>query len=468
MTRPAAIEKAQSVLASGGFREGLARRVAIRTVSKNADVEALNKYLHEELIAPLEAMGFSCRLLTHAAAPAPFLYAERIESAEAVTVLGYGHIDVVPGLDAGWDAGLSPWTLTERDGRWYGRGAADSKGQHSINLAAMASVLEARGALGFNAKWLFECGEELGSPGLRAFVEDNAALLAADILIASDGPRLAIDKPTIFLGARGLLNLDLTVEARRSGYHSGNWGGLLSNPGIILAHAIAAIVGPTGQIRIPELKPAAIPPAVRAALRDCAVEETPDGPKIDAWWGEPGLSAAEKIYGWSSFETLAFECGDPKAPVNAIPPRAWARCQLRFTVDVDPAKVIGAIRARLDREDLGMVSVALAPDEIMRPTRLDPDDAWVRFAAQSMEQSMGARPAVLPNIGGSLPNDIFVEVLNLPTVWVPHSYPGCLQHAPNEHIPISIVREGLTIMAGLFWDLGQPPARASRDAHRAP
>lgn len=293
-------------------------------------------------------------------------------------------------------------------------------------------------------------------------------MLAADILIASDGPRLAIDKPTIFLGARGLLNLDLTVEARRSGYHSGNWGGLLSNPGIILAHAIAAIVGPTGQIRIPELKPAAIPPAVRAALRDCAVEETPDGPKIDAWWGEPGLSAAEKIYGWSSFETLAFECGDPKAPVNAIPPRAWARCQLRFTVDVDPAKVIGAIRARLDREDLGMVSVALAPDEIMRPTRLDPDDAWVRFAAQSMEQSMGARPAVLPNIGGSLPNDIFVEVLNLPTVWVPHSYPGCLQHAPNEHIPISIVREGLTIMAGLFWDLGQPPARASRDAHRAP
>jgi hypothetical protein len=98
----------------------------------------------------------------------------------------------------------------------------------------------------------------------------------------------------------------------------------------------------------------------------------------------------------------------------------------------------------------------------MRATRLDPNDAWVRWAAQSIADSMSARPAILPNIGGSLPNDIFAEVLRLPTIWVPHSYPGCLQHAPNEHLPISIVREGLAIMAGLYWDLGEinraPPA----------
>jgi hypothetical protein len=62
---------------------------------------------------------------------------------------------------------------------------------------------------------------------------------------------------------------------------------------------------------------------------------------------------------------------------------------------------------------------------------------------------------VLPNLGGSLPNDIFSEILELPTVWVPHSYPACSQHAPNEHLPVAIAREGLAMMAGLYWDLGE-------------
>jgi hypothetical protein len=62
----------------------------------------------------------------------------------------------------------------------------------------------------------------------------------------------------------------------------------------------------------------------------------------------------------------------------------------------------------------------------------------------------------LPNLGGALPNDIFSEILSLPTVWIPHSYPGCSQHAPNEHLPASIIREGLAIMAGIYWDLGEP------------
>ncbi|HEY5307840.1 MAG TPA: M20 peptidase family dipeptidase, partial [Casimicrobiaceae bacterium] len=73
----------------------------------------------------------------------------------------------------------------------------------------------------------------------------------------------------------------------------------------------------------------------------------------------------------------------------------------------------------------------------------------------------GAPPVILPNLGGSLPNDCFAEVLGLPTVWIPHSYPACSQHAPNEHMLASIAREGLLVMTGLFWDLGeQVPAAA--------
>src|SRR3712207_9362443 len=101
------------------------------------------------------------------------------------------------------------------------------------------------------------------------------------MLIGSDGPRLNAERPTVFLGSRGGVTFDLTIDAREGGHHSGNWGGLLSDPAIQLAHAIAAIVGPTGQIRIPDWVPDGIPDNVRRLLADCEVECRPGGPTID-------------------------------------------------------------------------------------------------------------------------------------------------------------------------------------------
>ncbi|MBN8920132.1 MAG: M20/M25/M40 family metallo-hydrolase, partial [Rhizobiales bacterium] len=163
MSREDAIACAEAYFDSSAFKADLARRVAIPTESQNPDRAAdLARYVEAEMRPALEAMGFACRVLTNAKAKGPFLYAERIEGEGLPTVLGYGHGDTIRGLDNAWKDGLSPWTLTERDGRYYGRGTADNKGQHTINLAAMAAVVAARGRLGFNAKWLIEMGEEVG------------------------------------------------------------------------------------------------------------------------------------------------------------------------------------------------------------------------------------------------------------------------------------------------------------------
>ncbi len=455
MTRAQAIAQAEQCFDSGAFRALLARRLAQPTESQNpARAPELAAYLEAEIRPAFEALGFTCRTLTHPKALAPFLYAERIEDPALPTVLGYGHGDVIRGLEKEWKEGLSPWALTESEGRWYGRGIADNKGQHSINMEALRLVLETRGKLGFNAKYLIEMGEETGSMGLRDLCEEHRALLAADLLIASDGPRLSAERPTIFLGARGSLNFDLSIEARAGGHHSGNWGGLISNPGIQLAHAISTLVSPTGQIRIPEWVPRELPAAVRRALADCQVDGGADGPEIEPWWGEPGLSPAERVFGWCSFEVLAYKTGNPDTPVNAIPPRAWARCQLRFVVGVDPDDLVPALRRHLDRQGFPMVQITLTRENMFRATRIDPDDAWVRWAVDSLERTSGAKTAVLPNLGGSLPNDIFTDVLGLRTIWVPHSYPGCSQHAPNEHLPPALLRQALSLMTGLYWDLG--------------
>jgi acetylornithine deacetylase/succinyl-diaminopimelate desuccinylase-like protein len=454
MTRDDAISRAQGFFDSGTVRQALARRVAMPTESQNPQqASVLVGYLDDELRPAFEALGFTCHIAKEGGWP--FLLAERMEDANRPTVLGYGHGDVVRGVADQWAEGLSPWVLTDRANRWYGRGVADNKGQHSINIAALQAVLETRGRLGFNAKFLIEMGEEVLSPGLREFAAAHREALAADVFIASDGPRLSAHKPTIFLGARGSLSFDLTIVAREGGHHPGNWGGLLSDPAIRLANAIAVIAGPNGAIQIPEWVPGTIPDAVRAALAECDVGSDIAGPEIDRNWGEPGLTPAERVFGWSSFTVLAIEAGTPAAPANAIPPRAWARCQLRFVVGVDEADILPALRRHLDRHGMHDVTVTRPRAEFFRATRLDPRHPWAVWVAESLARTTGTKTVVLPNLGGSLPNDIFSDLLGLPTIWVPHSYPGCSQHAPNEHLPVSIVREGLGVMAGLYFDLGE-------------
>jgi acetylornithine deacetylase/succinyl-diaminopimelate desuccinylase-like protein len=176
-----------------------------------------------------------------------------MEGEDLPTVLTYGHGDTVLAMDGRWREGLEPWQVIQEGERWYGRGAADNKGRHAINLAALACVLEKRQLLGFNVKVLIEMGEEMGSPGLHQICAMEKEALA-----------------------------ELEVTGR-------------------------------------------------------------EGPEIDPDWGEPGLSPAEKVYGWNTLEVLAFECGTPAAPVHAIPPSAWARMHMRFVAGCSPDDFIPAV-----------------------------------------------------------------------------------------------------------------------------
>jgi acetylornithine deacetylase/succinyl-diaminopimelate desuccinylase-like protein len=456
MTRAAAIAAVEAYFDEGGFAADLGRRVAIPTESQvEGRGEVLHAYLGDEIAPTLKRLGFDNTIFDNPVRGGPVLIAERREEGAATTVLGYGHGDVIRGLEPQWRDGLDPWTLTRRRDRLYGRGTADNKGQHSINIAALETVLKTRGKLGFNAILLLETGEEIGSPGLREICRNEKDRLAADVLIASDGPRLAPERPTIFLGARGAMNFDLVVDLREGGHHSGNWGGLLANPGVILAHALASITSDKGAIKIPEWKPAQMPNSVRMALADCTVEGGEDAPAIDPDWGEPGLTPSERVFGWCSFEVLAFTTGNPENPVNAIPPKATATCQIRFVVGVDPEEFMPALRRHLDAYGFPMVRVEPWKKAYFPATRLDPDHDWVRWAAKSITETTGKRPAILPNLGGSLPNDIFATDLGLPTIWVPHSYASCSQHAPNEHMLAPVAREALAVMTGIYWDLGE-------------
>jgi acetylornithine deacetylase/succinyl-diaminopimelate desuccinylase-like protein len=455
--RSLALEYASDYFDSGAFLADLTRRVAFQTESglpeRHPDLAA---YLEQEMVSAASRLGATAQVLDNPADGGPLLIAHRHEGPGLLTVLTYGHADVVPAEPRRWRPGLDPWRVTVEQDRWYGRGTADNKGQHTINLAALEQVLRARGGrLGFNLVILIETSEEIGSPGLSEFCAEHREELAADLLIASDGPRVAAGQPTIFLGSRGSAAFTLQVALRGRSYHSGNWGGLLRNPATVLAAAIACLIDGHGRILIPALRTPPIADAVKNALTTISVGAEPGDPVIDQAWGEPGLTPAERVIAANALEVLSLAAGNPDAPLNAIPGSARAHCQLRFVVGTDLTGMTAALRAHLDQHGFNMVTVT--PGHVMNASRTDPAHPWVPFALASLEDTGGTRPALLPNLGGSLPNDVFTDQLGLPTIWIPHSYPACAQHAPDEHLLGPLARQALRLMTGLFWDIGEHP-----------
>ncbi len=454
MTRSEALSHAARHYDSGAFHAALSRRIALRTESQNPQAEAaLRHYLSDEIRPALHALGFTTEIVENpVAGMPPMLIGERMESGGLPTVLIYGHGDVVNGDEHNWSQSRSPWELHIEGDRWYGRGTADNKGQHSINLTALASVLATRGSLGFNAKVIIEMGEEVGSPGLDAVCTRYAERLQADLLIASDGPRQRAAAPTMFLGSRGALHFRLRVANSFGARHSGNWGGVLANPATVLANALASLVDGHGRIRVNGFLPPPIPVRVRELVGKLEVGADDGDPPLSQGWGEPGLSDAERAYAWNTLEVLAMQSGNICRAISAIPASAEAVCQLRFVVGTDWLNARELLLQHLRREGFDKVDVTIEASG--NATRLDPDHPWSRWAEASIATTSGKPVTILPNLGGTIPNECFSTTLGLATIWVPHSYPNCRQHAPDEHLLGSVAREALQIMTGLFWDLG--------------
>ena len=233
MTRSRAIAYATEYFDSGAFLADLTRRVAFPTESglpeRRLDMHA---YLGQEIVPAAARLGATARIADNPGDGGPLLIARRHEADDLPTVLTYGHADVVTAEPHRWRPGLDPWRVTVEQDRWYGRGTADNKGQHTINLAALEQVLRARGGhLGFNLVILIETSEETGSAGLSEFCARHRDELAADLLIASDGPRVAAGRPTVFLGARGSAGFTLRVALREEVLPLGQLGRPAPQPG---------------------------------------------------------------------------------------------------------------------------------------------------------------------------------------------------------------------------------------------
>ena len=450
-----ALENSSNWFANGEFFAKLSNLVNIVSDSKNSlSAEELTSYYTDGLSDILSELGLQTEIIDNPIKDCPpFLIGTRIESSALNTILLYGHGDTVPLQEGEWFEEIIPNEIKIIDDKIYGRGVADNKGQHLINLIALLSVLKIRKKLGFNLKIVFEMGEEIGSPGLFDLCERYRDYFEADVLIASDGPRVAVDVPTVFLGSRGAINFELEVKYREGAHHSGNWGGVLRDPGVRLSHALSTITDKNGKILIDNWKPTSFTPEVRERLNllPATISKVLD---IDENWGEPGLSSNEKLFGWNSFSILALKSGNINVPVNAIQPSARALCQLRFVVGTKTNEVIPSLRDHLDRHGFSDVKIITENAINFEASRTDLNDIWLQKVENILEEFYGDKIHVIPNLAGSLPNNCFTDILEIPTIWIPHSYKECSQHAPNEHLPIDLIKDSLLLMTNLYWNLG--------------
>ena len=444
--------------------EELKRLVSYRTESATASGRiALKAYLEDVLVPALAELGCDTELHPHwDGGTNSFLIGTRFESEGLPTVLCYGHADVVGGQDDGWDDDRSPWILDADGDRWYGRGTADNKGQHLINLAALRILLESNGHLGFNLKFLFECGEEIGSPSLDEFSSVNKDKLAADVFIASDGPRLSADSPTIFLGSRGGITFELDVNLRSGSYHSGNWGRSVAQPG---DHTGSRHRHPSRRARrilLPELLPTNIPESVQTALSNIAIPHTPGDPHIDTDWADTGLTPAERLYGWNARRFW------PLVPATSEHRSTRSRARhVRYSSS-------GSWQAR--RRTLSKTP--------SRPTSTATDSKWCGCAKRHSFPRAASTPPIPGWNGHAVPSTappascprccrtsaVPCRITSLRAFWgfsfgSRTPIPGCLQHAPDEHMLASIASHGLQIACGsstIWASRRQPEFRSPR------
>ncbi len=388
----------------------------------------------------------------------PVAYGSWSHAPGAPTVLIYGHHDVQPEDPlALWDS--PPFEGTVRDGKIFGRGSVDDKGQVLMHLAALEAHLRARGSLPINVKVVVEGEEEIGSPSFEAFLAREKARLACDVVVVSDTAVFAEDVPSLTVSLRGLVAWDVRVHGPTNDLHSGYFGGLVVNPIEALARMIATLRDADGRVLVdgfydgvPEL----------AAAHRAELEALPyDAAREARALGVSGLDGGERSRGplersWFR-PTLELNgiYGGYQGPggKTIVPSFAHAKISARLVGSQEPERVKRAVRDHLERVAPPGVRVEIEDDGDVRAVVTSRDHPAVSAAARAMERGFG-KPPVFIGTGGTIgPVSSFDRILNLPQVLIGVGLPDDAIHAPNEKFDLAQFYGGIETMTYLYDEL---------------
>ncbi|MDR7421888.1 MAG: M20/M25/M40 family metallo-hydrolase [Armatimonadota bacterium] len=368
------------------------------------------------------------------------------------TLLFYNHYDVQP-PEPLWEWTVPPFELTARDGRLYGRGVADNKGDLVSRLAALRALRETAGGLPCRALFLVEGEEEVGSVHFGGYVRAAADRLRAGGCVWEYGERDPHERLHVIAGVKGICYVELEVEATARDLHS-MWGALVDGAATRLIWALAGLRGADGRILIPGFYDAVRPPrpealeaADRAPLDDAQLRLQAGTDRLIE--GRSGRAAVRAYL----FEPTCTICGIDAGYTGAgmktvLPRRARAKIDFRLVPDQDPEEIVGRLRAHLDRTGLRGYTLRLFGGE--RAFQTDLRDPFVRLVMDAVREATGRELVLMPTSPGTGPMHDLGGPLGLPILSLGAGYWGCNAHAPDEHIRLADFQETVVMLAHLL------------------
>ncbi len=388
----------------------------------------------------------------------PIVIGEWRGAPDAPTLLVYGHYDVQPPEPL--DEWISPPFEPEiRDGRLYGRGATDDKGQVYLHLKAIEAHIAARGTLPANVILVIEGEEEIGSPHLPSFLVENRDRFRCDAVLISDTGMFAPGLPSITTGLRGLAYMEVHVQGAASDLHSGEYGGAVVNPANALARIIAGLHDDRGRITIPGFYDdvTELTDEQRAAIRALPFEEETMRAEVGApgLGGEVGYSVLERLWVRPTLDVNGLLSGyTGEGAKTVLPARAMAKISMRLVPGQDYRDVERKFAEHVERLAPAGVTVRVEALHGGPPWYAEPKGAIFDAARRALHAGFGREP-VFTRGGGSIPIvQSFEQTLGVPVVLIGFGLPGDNLHAPNESMSVENYVGGIRAIAQLYDELG--------------
>lgn len=386
----------------------------------------------------------------------PMVYGEfRCPNAKK-TVLVYGHYDVMPvePLDL-WKS--QPFEPSIREGRLYARGADDDKGQSMIQVKAFEYLVR-EGLLDCNVKFILEGEEEIGSPSLESFMQENKELLACDVILVSDTSMIGKETPSITTGLRGLAYWQLEVTGPNRDLHSGHFGGAVANPINVLCQMLSQIVDEKGRITIPgfydDVLP--IPDEERRMIREIPfdLDKYKAAIDVDEVQGEEGYSTLERNSCRPSFDICGIWGGyTGEGSKTVLPSKAFAKVSCRLVANQDHEKISQSFCEYIQAIAPKSVRVKVTPMHGGQGYVCPIDMPEYKAAEKGFEAAFGKKPLAARR-GGSIPIiSTFEQVLGVKTILMGFGLEQNAIHSPNESMDLEVFEKGIVAVTEFYKNL---------------
>ena len=376
----------------------------------------------------------------------PVTYGEKIIDENAPTVLVYGHMDVMP-VDPLELWRTDPFEPVVKDGKIWARGADDDKGQSFMHAKAFEYLVQS-GKLACNVKFLIEGEEEVGSPNLPKFCEENKEMLKADVILVSDTSMIAPDVPSITTGLRGLAYWQVEVTGPEADLHSGLFGGAVANPINVLSKMIAQTLDDEGRIQIPgfyddvvEVSPEEREMMAKAPF---SLQEYKDSIGVEELFGEAGYTPNEQTGIRPTFDVCGIWGGyTGEGAKTVLPSKAYAKISTRLVPNQDHNKIAQLFIEYF--ESIAPKSVKVKVDYLHGgPSYVCPIDLPAYRAAEKAFKDVYGKDPVPVRSGGSIPIiATFEEILGIKSVLLGFGLGSDAIHSPNENFPLEQFYNGI-------------------------